>query len=207
MPARGHRVSEETRALMRAARARHKPHVIGKYGITEEIYREQIAVGNIWCSDCKQFRFPECFGVAGRKTRCLECQRKRNVGYKRKDPEKYRRQRHENYMANFDKRKREEKLRRWGKFGVDQTWYDNKLVEQGGGCAICGKLQAPRYLAVDHSHECCPAGMACDKCRRGLLCGRCNMSLERLEAIPGWLENAVAYLRKYGEPCVTLLNS
>src|SRR5436309_7587857 len=36
------------------------------------------------------------------------------------------------------------------KFGLSQEDYDRLLVEQGGGCAICGRLPRTRSLHVDH---------------------------------------------------------
>lgn len=69
------------------------------------------------------------------------------------------------------------------KFGITPTDYDRMLVEQSGGCAICGKPPTSRRLHVDHDHD---TGKV-----RGLLCTRCNTSL-------GWLEShgekAGAYL-------------
>lgn len=77
------------------------------------------------------------------------------------------------------------------KFGVDQEWYDAKLAEQNGGCAICngGTIRKKRYLCVDHNHK---TGAA-----RGILCSRCNAALERLDSVPDWPLLALAYLQKY----------
>ena len=73
--------------------------------------------------------------------------------------------------------------------------YNALAQEQGHVCAICGNpnglrrdKSGPKKLAVDHNHI---SGK-----RRGLLCDRCNWGLYFLELM-GWLEKAIAYLRKY----------
>ncbi len=39
------------------------------------------------------------------------------------------------------------------KYNVTILWYNEKLVEQGGGCAICGSKPLTRSLPVDHEHD------------------------------------------------------
>lgn len=62
---------------------------------------------------------------------------------------------------------RETYLRR--KYGIGLDWYEKKLEEQGGRCAICLSRPRSRVLAVDHDHF--------TGALRGLLCGRCNHGL------------------------------
>lgn len=78
--------------------------------------------------------------------------------------------------------------------GITLAEYDERLVSQGGVCAICrqpeaitknGKVQA---LAVDHDHKCCPGDKSCGKCVRALLCYRCNMLI-------GYARESADYLR------------
>lgn len=72
--------------------------------------------------------------------------------------------------------------------------YNRRLLEQGGGCAICGK---PPYkhmrLACDHNHK---TGL-----QRGLLCAPCNGRilgrLERYSRYGVTLNKLRAYLEKY----------
>jgi len=54
-------------------------------------------------------------------------------------------------------------------YGVGIDWYEKKLDEQGGRCAICLCRPRTRVLAVDHDHF--------TGALRGLLCGRCNHGL------------------------------
>ena len=75
-------------------------------------------------------------------------------------------------------------------------WFNAKMEEQGGGCAICGKHYQKRKLSVDHNHACCEGRKSCGKCVRGLLCDVCNHRLSSVENVH-WLEAAMNYLRKY----------
>lgn len=79
------------------------------------------------------------------------------------------------------------------KYGVTVEWYETRLVEQNGVCAICGQPPDsgdpvhPR-LAIDHCHD-------TDK-PRGLLCFLCNSALGRFEGRPELLLRAHEYLTK-----------
>lgn len=77
-------------------------------------------------------------------------------------------------------------------------WYADKLSEQGGHCALCPALicDSGRRLNIDHDHACCPGPNSCGKCVRGILCARCNNTLERIE-LDGWHARALAYLARY----------
>lgn len=57
-------------------------------------------------------------------------------------------------------------------YGLSEEQYGEILVQQGGGCAICGRAEkdsSRRRLCVDHDHT---TGEV-----RGLLCGICNRHL------------------------------
>jgi hypothetical protein len=66
-------------------------------------------------------------------------------------------------------------------------YYEQKLAEQGGGCALCSGPPTPRkgrlvaFFDLDHDHACCPGDFSCGKCARGLLCSRCNFILGVIE--------------------------
>jgi hypothetical protein len=77
-------------------------------------------------------------------------------------------------------------------YGITSEWFDAKLKEQGGGCAICGdkdKGRKIRSLHVDHCHR--------TTANRGILCELCNHAIERIESVPDWVVKALAYLEKY----------
>lgn len=90
-------------------------------------------------------------------------------------------------MARRYKVKEKRKVR----CGMTLEWYDDKLLEQCGGCAICGRRPARIRLAVDHCHL---SGAI-----RGLLCYICNRKvlgvIEKFKIDP---RKIVAYLEKYG---------
>jgi len=94
-------------------------------------------------------------------------------------------------------------IRRIGfsKFKVNQAWYEEKLASQDGKCAICGSESNHQRWArfcIDHNHECCPKHTACEKCRRGLLCHRCNIRLGMIEDSE-WIAKALAYLVRHNK--------
>jgi Recombination endonuclease VII len=100
------------------------------------------------------------------------------------------------YMQNRrDSNPRREIAETVRKYGVTVEWYEEKLVEQNGLCAICKKPEIARRngilkrLAVDHNHE---TGEA-----RALLCSGCNMKIGVLEN-KKWLETAKDYRNKFG---------
>lgn len=78
-------------------------------------------------------------------------------------------------------------------FGIDGDWYDAKLSDQGGVCAICDSAnpqnKGMKFFAVDHDHVTSRI--------RGLLCSKCNGALERFEKFPDWGNRAIAYLAHY----------
>lgn len=75
--------------------------------------------------------------------------------------------------------------------GLTMQAYEQVLTQQGGGCAICGSVEA---LVIDHDHSCCPAGKSCEKCRRGLLCNNCNRGLGLWRDNPAVIASAIVYL-------------
>jgi len=94
-------------------------------------------------------------------------------------------------------------------------WYERKLKEQDGHCALCSAIQQSKHgkrLSVDHDHGCCSKKRACGNCNRGLLCFNCNKKLGMFEillreTVPElstivpilgtWLDRALKYLDSY----------
>ena len=89
------------------------------------------------------------------------------------------------------------------RYGLTHETFDQMLLDQGGGCAICGSPDPKTHHGkwhVDHDHACCPSpttdSATCGECVRGLLCGPCNTGLGQFEDDPAHLEAAIRYLRK-----------
>lgn len=91
----------------------------------------------------------------GRETRCLDCEKIRK---------------RENHLKNYH--------------GVDEDYYDKKLIEQNYSCAICGCM--PKTLCIDHCHK---SGNV-----RGLLCHNCNRGLGMFKDSETFLRLALEYL-------------
>ena len=91
----------------------------------------------------------------------------------------------------------------WRRYGVNETWYNAKLARNRTGAArsVESPIQSSsnrKYFSItNHNHRCCGQRRCCDQCRRGLLCDRCNHSLERAESVPGWLDSVASYLARY----------
>jgi hypothetical protein len=96
------------------------------------------------------------------------------------------------------------------KFHTTEEWYQAKLAEQDGHCALCPRKveENGNRLAIDHDHRCCAKSGSCGGCLRGILCRRCNVRLGYLDeflslgmvlenAHRGWFAKAVEYLKKY----------
>lgn len=83
--------------------------------------------------------------------------------------------------------------------GSSPEYYDAKLAEQHGACALCGKPAGRRRLDQDHDHE--------RRKPRGLLCNGCNRFLGQYEALRPRVTSLEAYLLRYekeNESCITL---
>lgn len=97
-----------------------------------------------------------------------------------------------NRWSNLSVDERREENRKWALktlYGITVEQYDERLAQQDGGCAICGRPdggQRERPLYVDHDHA---TGAV-----RGLLCAKCNSALGYLDDDPNRLLAAAAYL-------------
>jgi hypothetical protein len=118
----------------------------------------------------------------GRHQWCKGCRSTALAARYAADPEKYRTLSRNGSMKH--------------RFGMTAEQYDALSASQGHACAIC-KTPEPtgRRLCVDHDHSCCPGGVTCGKCIRGLLCNHCNRLLGMARDNPGTLLAAVNYLR------------
>lgn len=86
----------------------------------------------------------------------------------------------------------------WSKYRITADQYDQMMIDQDGGCAICGGVNSDgRALAVDHDHACCPGSRSCGKCVRKLLCLDCNTGIGSLKDDVHLLRKAIAYLEEH----------
>jgi hypothetical protein len=123
----------------------------------------------------------------------------RSRRYRERNPEKIR-------VASLARPRRtpEQKERRWTsdllkRYGLSLDGYKALLVQQDGGCAICGTTEPNgpgSRFQVDHDHVCCPGSGSCGKCIRGLLCSSCNTLIGLAKEDPQRLLSAVAYLQR-----------
>ena len=74
--------------------------------------------------------------------------------------------------------------------------YEKIKAIQGGVCALC-KKPSDKNLCVDHDHACCPGTKSCGKCRRMLLCHRCNTALGLFMDDEDLLLRAAAYVNAH----------
>ena len=189
---KGQHQSESAKQKLREARAKQVHPSLVARGITAEMLAEATANGLRWCpGECKAF-VPRTEFSSDATPICKKCGRISNNRWRaRCAPER----RSELAAATKEWRDKTDPdyERRWRlqrEYGVTPEWYDEKLAEQGGHCALCPAttVKGKRYLFIDHNHA---TGKA-----RGVLCYRCNTFLSQIEN-PGWLSAALAYLARY----------
>ena len=144
---------------------------------SSSVYRKVDGAEERRCSRCLRWLRLEAFRTRGGtegsyRSHCRECLKIR-----------------ERNRPPRDERKRS--LQR--NYGLTVEWYEKTLAAQGGGCAICGRLDPcsrAGVFEVDHDHRCCPGPRSCGRCVRGLLCRHCNGKL-------GWLEPRWEAIERY----------
>ena len=106
--------------------------------------------------------------------------------FQRNNPEK-----HREHVRNFRIRN-PEKMAAYSRkqnYDVTQGWFEGKLEEQNGKCAICFSVFGKP--SVDHNHK--------TNQPRGLLCHSCNVFLGFAHEDIQRLASAIEYLRKYNK--------
>lgn len=110
--------------------------------------------------------------------------------WKEKHPEKMKilQQRRADRWRQSEKRPEATRKATLKKYGITPQQYNQILLSQGGGCAICkGRPKLKEALPVDHCHT---TGRV-----RGLLCSNCNRGLGCFKDSPALLVAAVSYLK------------
>jgi hypothetical protein len=143
---------------------------------------------------------------------CKDCHQEASVAWQKANPERlkeYRRLRRLAIPPEVKKRMNKERyaknplaskdssLRRL--YGLSYSQYVTMLESQGGTCSICKEKPRGRALAVDHDHGCCPKAPTCGGCNRGLLCARCNLSLDVFLGLTSWAESAKDYIESWNK--------
>lgn len=108
---------------------------------------------------------------------CKECNTSRGIQY---------------YEENKDRQKELRYRRNFTRHGITLEIFNDKLLDQGGVCAICKESDVS--FVVDHDHSCCSGQFGCEKCFRGVLCKGCNMAIGIFKDSTQSLKNAIAYL-------------
>ena len=118
------------------------------------------------------------------------------------NPDKYKKRAMEYHRLNPLRRRNGRLI---AKYELSHTQYEERLLSQGGRCAICGAVKSGRkdgFFAIDHDHK---TGIV-----RGILCIRCNNGLGYIENAK-MLKSALKYLKVWkqnkslkgnGEQCV-----
>lgn len=130
----------------------------------------------------------------GYHEQCKQCRNVDGRAYRAANGEKYNARARGYYARNYSRERsratpeqaRDSRLRRT--YGITLDDYDEMLMAQGSGCAICGKApdKNGRRLCVDHNHN---TGRV-----RGLLCDGCNKALGNLQDSPELCRLAAQYL-------------
>lgn len=152
------------------------------------------------CRRCSIVKDLSKFYMKSNTTYCKSCIQVINNDYLARNKAKvlaYRdRWRKEDRKNNPAKYLPKDRARTLRKFGESPEWYDIKMKEQRGVCALCDTVSSHKHqcgkvasLAIDHDHE---TGKA-----RGLLCMVCNHALHKIDKDRAWATRAVAYLERY----------
>jgi len=127
-----------------------------------------------YCPKCKKVKDLDEFStmkVRGKiASHCRECNREMlNEYYDTENGKKIKKQQYVRNKTTY----KNSTLKR--KFGISLDEYNQILIKQGGGCAICGKTEKEnkKMLAVDHCHE--------TNKNRSLLCSSCNICIGFIE--------------------------
>lgn len=128
--------------------------------------------------------------------RCRLCAYERNRSWEKRNPDKVKQNKRDNYLR-YSARYAEESILRQKKITVEE--YKNLIEKQNNLCAICNKSETKisrkdktvSPLSIDHCHK---TGKI-----RGLLCNKCNRGLGYFEDNEVNLIKASDYVSKFRE--------
>lgn len=128
------------------------------------------------CAQCKLTK--PLAGFPGPHAYCKACHAIRARAYRAANPDPL--------------RARRETLRR---YGLTPDTFAELLASQDDRCAICRTTEpGGQGWHVDHDHTCHARKQACRKCRRGILCDRCNIAIGNLRDDPAIIQAALEYV-------------
>jgi hypothetical protein len=150
------------------------------------------------CTKCKQTKPISEFRIRTRKTprprpSCKACEAENQRRYFQTIPAKVRNERKRSWERRNQERHQQTVLRRRVKTLGLESEMDQilELLERQISCQICGSHPSGRTkrLHIDHNHT---TGRF-----RGLLCGRCNLTIGKFNDNPSLLRAAANYLEKF----------
>lgn len=145
-----------------------------------EIYKD----GLKRCSMCREYKQFNEFDLRGNnrpghyKSKCIICDRKYDVEYKRKLAK----------LPGHSEKLRKRNLKQCFNLTLEQ--FDFILKLQNECCDICGVSFSVKKPHVDHNHN------SAGKEVRGLLCPECNKGLGMFQDNPEFLRSAAMYLEE-----------
>lgn len=183
--------ASQCKACQDATRTRNRAKVAAQ---DKEIPRTKV------CSDCGRRKKADDFSANpsskdGLYSYCKRCKADRVRNYVDRNRDDVNRKARER-GATPEGRKATRDANLKVKFGVTHDYYADRLVEQGGGCAICGRrpVEGQKHFAIDHSHN---TKLGEPVRLRGVLCHDCNRALGLAKDDPKLLVAAARYLEKH----------
>lgn len=141
------------------------------------------------CSRCRQRKTKSLFNTRkgasdGLRSECKDCGAKAAAVYRNSNKKNIAKSQQAYRKVNKVKlQEKDKKKHLLSKYNLTLDAWNNLLLSQNGGCAICSKTT---HLQVDHDHA---TGRI-----RGLLCGNCNRGLGLFGDDVVALAKALSYL-------------
>lgn len=120
---------------------------------------------------------------------CYLCKEKKEDKFFRKNA-------HKSDGLHSECKKCDNKRRNDSRKEKDNAIRQDLLQKQENRCGICNK-EFVDTGCIDHDHSCCGPNKHCKKCRRELLCHKCNTALGLLEEDMSTALNVIKYLLKW----------